>query len=81
MIGGHMVVPSRLRSVNAKVDQWFHDHVVIWWLVLATIPGGAYGAAHVLVNDGSTFQAFVLGSVFGAVFATFTVGIQRWRRS
>lgn len=76
-----MVVPSKLRTVNATVDQWFHDHVIIWWVVLAAIPGGAYAAAHVLINDEPAFQAIVLGGIFGAVFATVTVGMQRWRRS
>jgi hypothetical protein len=76
-----MVVPSSLRTLNAKVDRWFHDHVVIWWLVLATIPGGAYAGGQMLFNDASGFQAVVLGAVFGTIFATFTVVIQRWRRS
>jgi hypothetical protein len=75
-----MVVPSRLRKINEQVDQWFQDHVVIWWLVLAVIPGGTYAVAQILINGGSAFQAVVLGSVFGAIFATITVGIRRQRR-
>lgn len=74
-------MPSRLRTANEKVDQWFRNHVVIWWLALATIPGGTYAVAQLVLNDGSAFQAMVRGGVFGATFATLTVGIQRWRRS
>ena len=75
-----MVSPSSLRSKNRKADRWFRDHVVIWWLVLALVPGGVYASAEVLLDDGSLFHALVLGAVFGIVFATGTVFIQRWRR-
>lgn len=71
---------SRFREVNRKVDRWFHDHLVVWWLALVAIPGGAYAGGHMLLNDASVFQALLLGSVFGAIFATVTIVIQRWRR-
>jgi hypothetical protein len=40
-----MGVFSGLRNINTKLDEWFHDHVVIWWVVLAAIPGGVYAGA------------------------------------
>ena len=66
-----------LRSANATVDRWFRDHVVLWWLLLATIPGGAYAGFHLVIDGGSLRQAMVLGAAFGAVFATITVVLQR----
>ena len=68
---------SNLRSANATVDRWFRDHVVLWWLILSTIPGGAYAGFHLVIDGGSLWQAMILGAVFGAVFATITVVIQR----
>lgn len=71
---------AKLRSANAKVDRWLRDHVAVWWLVLALIPGGTYAIAEVLISDGSPARAVVLGAVFGATFATVTILFQRWRR-
>lgn len=76
-----MVVPSSLRTANAKIDQWFHEHVAIWWFVLAVIPGGAYAGSQILLSDEPVVHAVVLGIVFGVVFATVTVVAQRWRRN
>jgi hypothetical protein len=76
-----MVVLSKLRAANATVDRWFRDHVVVWWTVLAVVPGGAYAGAELLLTDGSAFRAILLGGVFGVVFATLTVGVQRWQSS
>ncbi len=70
---------SRLLTLNAALAEWFRGHVVIWWLVLVLIPGGAYALAHVLLNAEATSEALVLGGIFGVVFATLTVGIQLWR--
>lgn len=75
------MVPSRVRTANATANRWFREHVVLWWLVLATIPGGAYAGIQFLIGDGSAVQALVLGGVFGAIFATVTVVGQRWRSS
>lgn len=72
-------MPSSLRQANETVDEWFHDHVVIWWLIMACIPGGAYAGAQLLISGGSPSHALVLGAVFGAIFATITVGVQAWR--
>lgn len=74
-----MTDPSRLRRANDAVDRWFHDHVVLWWVVLAGIPGGAYAGSQILISDASSSHAVVLGAVFGAVLATITVGFQTWR--
>jgi hypothetical protein len=76
-----MVVPSRLRTANAKLDQWFRNHVVIWWVVFATIPGGVYAVARLLTDGGSAFGAILHGGIFGVIFATITVVVQRRRRS
>lgn len=74
-----MVVPSSLREQYRRTDRWLRDHVVVWWLVLALIPGGAYAVADVVLSDGAVHSALVLGAVFGATFATITVVLQRWR--
>lgn len=74
------MVLSRLMQLNATIDEWFREHVVIWWVILVVIPGGAYAVAQVVISGESTSQAVVFGGVFGVVFATLTVGIQRWRR-
>jgi hypothetical protein len=66
--------------VNEGVDRWFRDHVVVWWLVLAVVPGGTYAAAQMLLGDEPAFQAVLLGAVFGAGFATVTVVVQRRQR-
>lgn len=76
-----MAVPATLRRVNKRIDRWFRAHVVIWWLVLACIPGGAYAGEGILSNDGAPGHAVALGAVFGVTFATITVGIQRLRRN
>jgi len=70
---------SRLRRTNAALDRWLRDHVLVWWLLFAAVPAGAFAASEVLLGDGSTTGALVLGAVFGATFATVTVAVQRWR--
>lgn len=66
-----------LRRATATVDRWFRDHVALWWLLLATVPGGAYAGFHLVIDGGSPWQATLLGAVFGVVFATITVVLQR----
>ncbi|WP_135819907.1 hypothetical protein [Halostella litorea] len=73
------MVSSKLRSSYAAADRWLRDHVVAWWLLLALVPGGTYAAAELLLSDGSSHRALILGVVFGATFATVTVVAQRWR--
>jgi hypothetical protein len=74
-----MGLPSTLRALNEHLDRWFRNHVVVWWVILAVIPGIAFAGAEVVLDGGRLHSALILGGAFGAVFATITVGVQRWR--
>lgn len=71
---------SRIRSSYATADQWLREHALVWWLLLAIVPGGAYAGAEALLNDGSLSRVLTLGVLFGVTFATVTVLLQRLRQ-
>ena len=74
-----MGLPAKLRALDEHVERWFRDHVIVWWVVLATIPGLVFAGAEVWLGGTPLHSALILGGVFGVVFATITVGVQRWR--
>lgn len=76
---GAMGLPFTLRGLNEHVDRWFRDHVVVWWVVLAVIPGIVFAGGELVLGGASLHAALILGAVFGIVFATVTVSFQRWR--
>lgn len=73
-------MPSTLSALNTRVDAWFRNHVILWWLVLAVVPGLSFAVMELALRDAALTHASILGVVFGGTFATVTVAVQRWRR-
>ncbi|WP_159900121.1 hypothetical protein [Salinirussus salinus] len=73
-------MPSSIRTSYASVADWLHEHAIVWWLILAVVPGATYGGAEMVLHDGSPTRAAVLGTAFGVTFATVSILVRRWRR-
>ncbi len=66
-----------MSSHYEQANAWLANHPVVWLAVTVALPGLAYTASGMWVNNQSFVDAAPLGVVFGVVFAT-VLFLGRW---
>ena len=61
------------RDVNARTDDWFRAHPVVWFVVATVVPGGVLAGFMVVASDRQPIEALLFGLLYGIVYAGLTI--------
>lgn len=62
-----------MSSRYRRFESWLDARPAVEFLLLALLPGVAFGASQLWLSNTEITHAAILGSVFGLTFATITV--------